>query len=78
MIKKHKDKDYAKGWTTCSNHIHYNKELPLQAKYLLILLMGLPDTYSVSYKSLARLTGEGEKKIKNNLEKLVEQGYLNL
>lgn len=78
MIKKHKDKDYEKGWTTCSNHIHYNKELPLQAKYLFILLLGLPKTYSVSYKALARLTGEGEKKIKNNLEKLVAQGYLNL
>lgn len=78
MIKKFRDEVQSKGYTKISNHIHYNKELNLQAKYLFVLILSLPETYSISYKSLAAMTGEGEKKIKNNLEKLVEQGYLHL
>lgn len=78
MIKKFRDEVQSKGYTKISNHIHYNKELNLQAKYLFVLILSLPESYSISYKSLAKLTGEGEKKIKNNLEKLVEQGYLHL
>lgn len=76
MIKKVKDEVKEKGYSQYSNEIHYNKDLSSQAKYLFLLILSLPDTYSISIKSLSAITGEGEKKVKNSLEKLIEAGYL--
>lgn len=78
MIIKNKDQERAKGYTTFSNEIHYNKDLTLNAKYLLIFLLSLPTTYDISVKRLVEMTGEGKAKIDSALKELKAQGYLEM
>lgn len=78
MIIKNKDQERAKGYTTISNEIHYNKDLTLNAKYLLIFLLSLPTSYDISVKRLVEMTGEGKAKIDSALKELKAQGYLEM
>lgn len=76
MITKVKDETRAKGYTTYSNEIHYNKDLTMNAKYLLMFILSLPTTYDISTRSLVEMTGEGKAKINSALKELKEAGYL--
>ena len=76
MIIKNRDEIKAKGFTVYSNEIHHNKVLSMKAKYLLMLILSLPESYSISVPILMNFTGEKRTSIKSAMEELVEEGFL--
>lgn len=76
MITKVRDEVKAKGYSTYSNEIHYNKDLTMNARYLFLFILSLPTDYDVSTSSLVKMLGEGKAKINSALRELKDAGYL--
>ena len=72
VFRVHKTKDF----TVLSNHHLKDKDLSLQAKGLLSVMLSLPDDWKYSIGGLAAISKEGEKAIKSTLDELKERGYL--
>ena len=55
-----------------------DKKLSLKAKGLLTIMFTLPDEWNYNINGLCKLTGTGEKQIKNILNELKIGGYLEI
>lgn len=72
VFRVHKTENY----TVMSNHHLRNKDLSLQAKGLLSVILSLPPDWNYSIRGLASISKEGDKAIKSTLDELKEHGYL--
>lgn len=72
VFRVHKTSDF----TILSNYHLRDKELSLQAKGLLSVMLSLPDDWNYSISGLAAISKEGKKAIRSTLDELKEHGYL--
>ena len=59
-----------------SNYHLRDKDLSLQAKGLLSVILSLPPSWNYSVRGLASISKEGDKAVKSTLNELKEHGYL--
>lgn len=73
-MKVHRN-THDKGYTIVTNKLLSDKRLSLKAKGLMILILGLPPTWSLSISGLSSLTRENETAIRSALNELSNCGY---
>lgn len=66
----------ARDYTVMSNRHLFDREISLEAKGLLTLMLSLPDGMSFSVDALIALCGESKATIEAALKELKEHGYL--
>lgn len=72
IVRVLKSKDY----TTICNRIFKDKRLSLKAKGLLAMLLSLSDHWDLSVRGLEVILKEGKASIKNTINELIENGYV--
>lgn len=63
-------------YTLVSQVIMHDKNLSMAERGLLSTLLSLPDNWQLTIRGLSQILPDGKEKISNNLNKLIEKGYV--
>ncbi len=63
-------------YTLVSQIIMHDKNLSMAERGLLTTLLSLPDNWQLTIRGLSQILPDGKEKISNNLNKLIEKGYV--